>query len=282
MEFFLPLYIHVDAPVKPLVVKSLDFGFLQKVIDLLPLLVRQNLVLLQNNSPVPDGRPFAVINADFASIIQYVSYGSNVKVFTVNPRTELYGLTAHVIDESTDLGLIRMALQSQQSFTPEPMRSFVESLGPGGVSPRVLVVSGKTATELVVRTLPTPEYMLLVTDLYTAVGLSGSLDIRPHHRLVNIRVGSSLDLATFFNGLLPLITNRQRWYNIVISIGDAPPGLPMRVAGLAFYLSDKDWAPPEVAGLSGGVTIAYPSEVAASMFREPIPQAYQHLCAKVK
>ena len=37
MEFFLPLYARVDAPVKPLVVKSLDFGFLQKVIDLLPL-----------------------------------------------------------------------------------------------------------------------------------------------------------------------------------------------------------------------------------------------------
>lgn len=260
MDFFLPLHTFPDAPVKPLVIRSLNFNTIQRCIDLLPLLVKQDLMTLQNGGSVPSPtRPFLVLNADFPAILSYSQYRNNAKMFAVDPKCNLYTLDVNIADDITQYDEIARALQFRAAFVPGVLTEWLAD--PWA---RALVVSGKRATEALRANMPS--CFVYETSIFAAVGISGDFNPPPQTQVVNIQSGTLAEVATFWNGLLQHVTNRQRRWYIVISAGDTPRSLPTRMVGTAVLLTEADFGAPVVQPLP---RIGYPSAYAESLFARP-------------
>ena len=260
MEFYLPLHTFPDASVKPLVIKSLNFNTIQRCIDLLPQLVKQDLMTLQNGGSVPSTtRPFLVLNADFPAILSYSQYRNNCKMFAVDPKCDLYTLDVNIVGDCTTYDDIARALQFRAAFVPKALKDWLTNPWP-----RALVVSGKRATEALRANMPS--CYVYETSIFAMVGISGNFDPPQHTQIVNVQAGTLSEVATFWNGLLQYVTNRQRKWYMVVSVGDSPRSLPARMLGTAVLLTDADFGAPAVQPLP---KIAFPSAFAESLFAQP-------------
>ena len=260
MEFYLPLHTFPDAQVKPLVIRSLNSNTIQRCIDLLPQLVKQDLMTLQNGGSVPNAtRPFLVLNADFPAILSYSQYRNNAKIFAVDPKCNLYTLDVNIVDDDTQYDKIARALQFRAAFVPEVLKEWLANPWP-----RALVVSGKRATEALRANMPS--CYVYETSIFAMVGISGIFDPPPQTQVVNVQAGTLTEVSTFWNGLLQHVTNRQRRWYLVVSVGDMPRSLPARMVGTAVLLTETDFGAPVVQALP---KIAYPSAFAESLFARP-------------
>lgn len=130
--------------------------------------------------------------------------------------------------------------------------------------PKAIVVSGKRATESL--RVNMPACLVYESSIFAATGISGDFKPPAQTQVVNVQSGTLAEVNTFWNGLLQHITNRQRRWYLVISIGDSPRSLPSRMAGTALLFTDVDFEPLPVKPLP---KISYPSAFAESLFRAP-------------
>ena len=204
MDFFLPLHTFPDARVKPLVIRSLNLNTIQRCVNLLPQLVKQDLITIQNGGSVPNAsRPFLVLNADFPALLSYSQYCNSCKLFAVDPKCDLYTLDVNIVSDSTDFDSFALALQTRAAFVPEVLRDWLSN-----PRPRALVVSGKRATEALRANMPC--CFVYETSIFAMVGISGSFDPPPQTQVVNIQSGTLSEVSAFWNGILQHLTNRQR------------------------------------------------------------------------
>ena len=136
-------------------------------------------------------------------------------MFAVAPTTNLYSLDVTIVDETTAFDDIARALEAKATFVPHTLRDWLANPWP-----RALIVSGRRATETLRANIPTNN--LYVTSVYAMLGMSGTFQPPPQTQVVNLQSPTLSDIATFWNGLMIHLTNRQRQWLLVVSVGDDP------------------------------------------------------------
>jgi len=264
MDFFLPLSFAADAPVKPLVIKSLSFVTIQRCVDLLPKLLRQDLITVQDGGRIVEGRPFLVLNTSFAGILNYSQYSTNPKLFVVAPNVELYALDVTVVDDSTSFEAIATALQSKASFQPQVLRDWLQS--PRG---KALVVIGRKAAEAVRAALPIRNDEIYMSTFYAMAGIQGNFKPPPGTMVVNVTCADISEASDMWYGILQHFTSPGRSWALVVSIGNKvlPMGLPLRMAGTAAMITDRDFGAPEAP--PSLPSVAWPSTFTQQLFAGP-------------
>ena len=265
MEFFLPLYMFPDARVKPLVILSKSYDLIQQVVNLLPSLVRQDLITLMNGGSVPsETRPFMVLNADFAAILSYSQYKNSAKIFSTDPGVNLYSLDVTVVDDSTDFRAIADAVKARADLVPPTLKEWLANPWP-----KALVLHGRRATDAFRNQTP-PNLAIYESNVFAMAGISGVFDPPSSTQVVNLRSPTLHDVHTFWNGLLHHLTRKDRTWSLVASIGGPQPGqLPARMQGTAVLLSDADFQGPNAP--RPVPALGFPSDFVAQMFQNPLP-----------